>query len=410
MKRWLTLLAVMFVWLGKQTPVASQTFLPDSGIKVDFEVGKPTVHLVIHPVGGIVSPPDHSFAEFAEYDIFVSTNPAANSAKMHPADWTWIRRTKPGETNLVLKNTWSIKPAFAFGSMVDSDNDGLPDAFEILVSKSNQQKYDSDGDGVCDADKMGPNGLPWNLEQHRRTEAVIYAGSTNATEGGTCGQCTVYLPSPAPAGGETVQYYLGGSAAPKKDFTINPANGAWNNYSLYVPAGASSGAMSICAVDDKAYSDMDRYVIVTLTGSQHFRVCPVPARVNIIDNDLPTVGVLALPPEVDGPVQVYGTNHIEFYFGRGGDSMNALTVGIALTGTAAFWNGRTNATASIKFPAGVQTYSLPVVLKQYKVDKLYDSITLKITSAPGYQIDPARGSAKIQIVNHDFHPGEKMAH
>ncbi len=79
--------------------------------------------------------------------------------------------------------------------MVDSDNDQLPDAFEMLVSKTNPHKYDSANDGVSDGEKMGVNGLPWELEQFRRSEAVIFASSNNATDGGACGQCVVYLPS-----------------------------------------------------------------------------------------------------------------------------------------------------------------------------------------------------------------------
>ncbi len=160
--------------------------------------------------------------------------------------------------------------------------------------------------------------------------------------------------------------------------------------------------MSVSAMKTKKYHPYNRYIVITLAGSKNFRVNSFPALVNILDTNLPSVLIYALPPLIDAPLRVYGTNHVEFMFVRGGKGTNDATIEVEIKATAAFWNGRTTAKASIRFPAGQRTFSLPVILRQYKVDKAYDSIILKITSAPGYQIDPTSGVAGIQIVNHDF--------
>ena len=128
--------------------------------------------------------------------------------------------------------------------LLDTDGDNLTDVYEIFVSHTDTTKWDSDGDGINDGDEIGTGGIPWRLEQERRTSAVIYANLPNAAEGGACGQCTVYLPSSV-TGGATVQYRLGGSAVPGADFTITPANG-----SLTIPSGSTSGTISICAIND----------------------------------------------------------------------------------------------------------------------------------------------------------------
>jgi hypothetical protein len=147
----------------------------------------------------VVRTPD----SFETYDMFGTTNLnlTTNVGGLNRTNWVWLMRTAFSQTNLVLTNLWPSEGWFKLGTMLDSDSDGLPDAFEIIVSKTKPHERDSDSDGIADGDEMGPNGLPWSLEQARRNSVVVYANTPTATEGVSCGQVTVHLPEPAPVGG-----------------------------------------------------------------------------------------------------------------------------------------------------------------------------------------------------------------
>ena len=335
---------------------------------------------------------------FETFDLFSTTNLTTNVAGLNLTNWLWLTRTVTGQTNLVLTNLWPGEGWFKLGTMLDSDADGLPDAFEILVSKTNPQLRDTDNDGLADGDETGPNGLPWGLEQARRSSVVVYANTPTATEGGGCGQVTVYLPKPAPPGGVTVQYRFGGTALPTTEFTTTPTGNT-----LTIPSGSSSGTITICAVNDSELVDLDRYVEVTLTNASCCTVDSQPARVTLIDNDLPQVRVFAFPPWVRKPSPTFGTNPAAFYFIRDGDAAGAVTLPFTLSGTAQTDVDFDYFVWSVYFPAGVRTNLLNVVLKPTTnvADK---TLILAISGVSGYQIDPSSGAATMTIASSSLTP------
>ncbi len=342
----------------------------------------------------------HTPDTFGSYDLFTTTNLAltTNAGGLNRSNWLWLSRTAVSQTNLVLTNLWPSQGWFQLGTMLDSDSDGLPDAFEIHVSKTNPQLRDSNGNGTADGDEMGPNGLPWALEQDRRNAVVVHASAPTAVEGGGCGQFIIHLPAPAPAGGATVQYRFGGSAVPGLEFATTPAG-----HTLTIPAGGSSGTILVCAVNDTELSDLDRYVEITLTNASCCAVDSRPARVTLMDNDLPAVRVFAMPQWVRKPSPTFGTNTAGFYFVRDGDSSNALTANVSLSGSAESGVDFDALPGSVYFPANVRTNLLPVILKP--TTNVSDrTLTLTITSVLGHQIDPTMGSGTIMIASSTLTP------
>jgi hypothetical protein len=84
------------------------------------------------------------------YDLFYTTNLGANVPGWNFTNRSWIYRTASGETNLSVTNLWSAQGYFNLGTMLDSDSDGLTDAYENLTSHTNPNNLDTDADGMPD--------------------------------------------------------------------------------------------------------------------------------------------------------------------------------------------------------------------------------------------------------------------
>ena len=325
------------------------------------------------------------------YDVFSTTNLVGNH--ITNSVWKW-EDTGYTCNSYTFTNQHTNQTFFILGTPQDSDGDGLPDAYEKLVSRTSPLLRDTDNDGIEDGDELSPNGIPWRLERVRQTEVVVYAMLPNATEGGACGQFRVLLPSPAPPGGVTVQYRLGGSAIYPDEFTVSPAAN-----SLTIAAGGTLGNITICAVNNSSYEDLDRYVEITLTNANGYVVNGIPAQVNLTDNDPPGVRVFALPPWVREPSSTYGTNTASFYFIRDGAAINGATVNFVITGTATNGVDYDLLPSSIFFPAGVRTYQLNVNLRADVEEEPDETIILTMNNAAGYQLDPQNSSATIVIAS-----------
>ena len=85
------------------------------------------------------------------YDVFANSvlafGPNTNTA------WAWMGQGYQCVT-YTLTNLPNSACFLILGTPVDSDSDGLTDAYERLVSKTNPLLYDTVGDGISDADKV----------------------------------------------------------------------------------------------------------------------------------------------------------------------------------------------------------------------------------------------------------------
>jgi hypothetical protein len=325
----------------------------------------------------------------ALYDVFTTTNLVGDNGAL--SQWTWLE-SGPTCSTYQYTNQPEAQAFYILGTPIDLDGDGLPSAFELLVSRTNPQLRDSDNDGRDDGDELDPEGIPWRLARVRHSQVVVYATSPVATEGGSCGQFTVRLPAPAPVGGAVVQYRLGGSAVLNTEYTLSPTA-----FSVTVPAGSTLRQISVCAVNDALDSEMDRQVELTLTNAPGYVANGATAVIELADNDPPAVRVLALPPWIREPSATYGTNTAAFFFIRDGSAANALTVTFSRTGTATSAADFDALSGTITFPAGERTLSLPLNLRADTVDEGDETVQVTLTSAPGYQLDPANGTATVVI-------------
>lgn len=88
----------------------------------------------------------------AAYDVFASgaLGPAAAIGSTNGATWAWMGQGYHCNTYMLTGLPMSAA-FFILGTPQDSDLDGLTDAFEKLVSHTDPNNADTDGDGVSDA-------------------------------------------------------------------------------------------------------------------------------------------------------------------------------------------------------------------------------------------------------------------
>ncbi len=80
----------------------------------------------------------------ATYDMFGTTNLAGLALpSLGRTNWTWLTRVRGGTTNFSWGLTNWCERYFQLGTMQDSDNDGLTDAYEKLVSKTSPTNANS---------------------------------------------------------------------------------------------------------------------------------------------------------------------------------------------------------------------------------------------------------------------------
>ncbi len=110
------------------------------------------------------------------YDVFTTTNLLGNNVTN--SQWTWLEQ---GPTCNTYQYT-NQPAAYAFyilGTPQDTDGDGLTDAYEQLVSKTDPLKWDTDGDGLSDGWELA-HGMNPNFDESAQTSGRInyeYDGS-----------------------------------------------------------------------------------------------------------------------------------------------------------------------------------------------------------------------------------------
>jgi hypothetical protein len=85
------------------------------------------------------------------YDVF--GNSVLDFSNTTNAPWAWMGQGYHCVTYM-LTNLPTVATFLILGNPIDSDGDGLTNAYELLVSKTNPFNPDTDGDGISDSDEV----------------------------------------------------------------------------------------------------------------------------------------------------------------------------------------------------------------------------------------------------------------
>ena len=127
-------------WPTNSTPAAYSYSSSELWLEITC-VTNDAAYFVIHP-------PDTETN--VVYDLFTTTNLTDTVPGLNLTNWMWLLRTANAQTNIVLANLWPTEGWFRLGTMLDSDGDGMTDAYEKLVNHTDHNNADTDGDGVID--------------------------------------------------------------------------------------------------------------------------------------------------------------------------------------------------------------------------------------------------------------------
>jgi hypothetical protein len=120
---------------GAFTPMDARSYT-DSDLWLEITgLTNTTGYFVVHPPAGE--------AANGVYDLFMTTNLSSSVPGLNLTNWLWLLRTDPGETNLTVPDLPQDEAFFMLGRTNDTDGDGMSDAYEHLVSHTDQNVPDA---------------------------------------------------------------------------------------------------------------------------------------------------------------------------------------------------------------------------------------------------------------------------
>jgi hypothetical protein len=93
--------------------------------------------------GAFVVHPPYDEITNGVYDLYMTTNLSKDVPGLNLTNWMYLLRTDPGQTNLIVPDLYVDMAFFMLGRTNDADGDGMPDAYEHLVSHTDPNHADA---------------------------------------------------------------------------------------------------------------------------------------------------------------------------------------------------------------------------------------------------------------------------
>ncbi|MBD2556838.1 S8 family serine peptidase [Aphanizomenon flos-aquae FACHB-1290] len=197
-------------------------------------------------------------------------------------------------------------------------------------------------------------------------------------------------------GSLTVNVALSGTATNGTDYTTIPTI-------VTFVAGSSTALVDLNVTDDTLVEGTETAILTVTSGTGYTVGTSASAIVNIADNDLPTITVVATDANADAAETLLGTtpNPGQYTLTRTGATTSSLTVNVALSGTATNGTDYTTIPNAVTFAANSSTALVDLNVTDDTLVEAAETAILTVTSGTGYTVGTA-ASATVNIADNDL--------
>ncbi|MBD2390920.1 S8 family serine peptidase [Aphanizomenon flos-aquae FACHB-1171] len=194
----------------------------------------------------------------------------------------------------------------------------------------------------------------------------------------------------------TVNVALSGTATNGTDYTTIPTI-------VTFVAGSSTALVDLNVTDDTLVEGTETAILTVTSGTGYTVGTSASAIVNIADNDLPTITVVATDANADAAETLLGTtpNPGQYTLTRTGATTSSLTVNVALSGTATNGTDYTTIPNAVTFAANSSTALVDLNVTDDTLVEAAETAILTVTSGTGYTVGTA-ASATVNIADNDL--------
>ncbi|QSV65196.1 MAG: S8 family serine peptidase [Dolichospermum sp. DL01] len=350
-------------------------------------------------------------ASTALHDFYYLTSPVINTSTANKlffefARWLNSDYTPYMENKVEIFNgsSWvNLLPSNFNDSPGVQDNAWTPQQFDISAYKSASTQ-------IRFGFNVGSAGVftvsSWNVDDVKiygdggSTLPIITVAATDADAAETLlgttpnpGQYTLTRTGDV-TGSLTVNVGLTGTATNGTDYTTIPNT-------VTFAAGSSTALVNLNVTDDTLVEAAETAILTVTSGTGYTVGTSASATVNIADNDLPTITVVAT--DANAAETVLGTtpNPGQYTLTRTGPTTSSLTVNVALTGTATNGTDYTTIPNTVTFAAGSSTALVDLNVTDDTLVEEAETAILTVTSGTGYTVVTS-ASATVNIADNDL--------
>ncbi|HUR56329.1 MAG TPA: S8 family serine peptidase [Opitutaceae bacterium] len=221
----------------------------------------------------------------------------------------------------------------------------------------------------------------------------VAATDPNAAEAGPDSATFTVTRTGATTAALSVSFTLGGTATNGTDYQTLAT-------SVVIPAGAASATVVVRPIDDTAVEDSET-VVLTLAANAAYAISgPSSATATIADNDkaasLPTVSISAsIPLTIE-----MGLWNGQFTISRTGNTAQALTVRLAVSGTAAAGADYARIADTVTIPAGRSSATVAVDPLRDRAIEPTETIIVTVAPHGAYDVGSAN-KATVYLFDDD---------
>jgi hypothetical protein len=244
-----------------------------------------------------------------------------------------------------------------------------------------------------------------NINDNDSKPTVTVAATDNsASEAGPAtGVYTVTL-SAAAGLDEVIAFTMSGTAS-SGDYTLTDNNSQTLTTSLTIPAGSTTGTITLTPIDDATVESSETAIITLTSGSTYTLGSPKTATINISSDDVPVASISATDAGAAEPTTNTGT----FTITLSQNAVTATTVNFTISGSAVNGTDYNTIAASASIASGASSATVTITPKDDSIFEGDETVTLTLASGTNYTVSGVNNAATVTISDNETAPIASIA-